>query len=74
MKNEKVHRRRALFALEAIEVCATACRNDWKGRTPPTMEEIDEAIRRLSYCVGALKDYRSIRIQMEKEDEKCQSR
>lgn len=67
MKPEKVHRRRALFALEAIEVCATACRNDWKGRTPPTMEEIDEAIRRLSYCVGALKDYRSIRIQMAKE-------
>ena len=31
------------------------------------MEEIDEAIRRLSYCVGALKDYRSIRIQMAKE-------
>lgn len=26
MKNEKVHRRRALFALEAIEVCATSCR------------------------------------------------
>ena len=25
------------------------------------MEEIDEAIRRLSYCVGTLKDYRSIR-------------
>lgn len=29
MKNEKVHRRRALFALEAIEVCATSCRKDW---------------------------------------------
>lgn len=70
MKNEKAHRRRALFALGA----ATSCRKDWKGRTPPTMEEVDEAIRKLSYCVGTLKDYRSIRIQMEKEDEKCQSR
>ena len=65
MKNEKVHRRRALFVLEAIEVCATSCRKDWKGRTPPTIA----AIRKLSYCVGALKDYRSIRIQMEKEVE-----
>ena len=74
MKPEKAHRRRALFALEAIEVCPTACRNEWKGRTPPTMEEVDDAIRKLSYCVGAPKDYRSIRIQMEKEDEKCQSR
>ena len=74
MKNEKVHRRRALFALEAIEVCATSCRKDWKGRTPPTVEEIDEAIRRLSYCVGTLKDYRSIRIQIMKKDEKCLSR
>lgn len=67
MKNEKAHRRRALFALEAIEVCATSCRQVCKGRTPPTMEEIDEAIQRLSYCVGMLKDYRSIRIQLEKE-------
>lgn len=67
MKNEKAHRRRALFAMEAIAVCATSCRNDWKSRTPPTVEEIDEAIRRLSYCVGKLKDYRSIRIQMAKE-------
>lgn len=33
------------------------------------MQEVDEAIRRLSYCVGTLKDYRSIRIQMMKEDE-----
>ena len=74
MKNEKVHRRRALFALEAIEVCATSCRKDWKGRTPPTIEEVDSVIRDLSYFVGALKDYRSIRIQMEKEDEKCQSK
>jgi hypothetical protein len=53
MKNEKVHRRRALFVLEAIEVCATSCRKDWKGRTPPTIEEVDAAIR----------------IQMEKEVE-----
>lgn len=55
--------------MEAIAVCATSCRNEWKGRTPPTMEEVDDAIRKLSYCVGALKDYRSIRIQMMKEDE-----
>lgn len=67
MKNEKAHRRRALFAMEAIAVCATSCRKEWKGKTPPTMEEVDEAIRKLSYCVGTLKDYRSIRIQMEKE-------
>lgn len=69
MKNEPVHRRRALFALEAIAVCATSCRKDWKGRTPPTMEEVDSVIRDLSYAVGKLKDYRSIRIQMMKEDE-----
>jgi hypothetical protein len=69
MKNEKAHQRRALFAMEAIAVCATSCRKEWKGKTPPTMEEVDEAIRRLSYCVGTLKDYRSIRIQMEKEKE-----
>lgn len=69
MKNEKAHRRRALFALEAIEVCATSCRKGWKGRTTPTMEEVDDAIRKLSYCVGTLKDYRSIRIQLEKEKE-----
>lgn len=67
MKNEKAHQRRALFAMEAIAVCATSCRKEWKGKTPPTMEEVDEAIRRLSYCVGTLKDYRSIRIQMAKE-------
>lgn len=29
--------------------------------------EVDDAIRKLSYCVGTLKDYRSIRIQMAKE-------
>lgn len=74
MKNEKAHRRRALFAMEAIAVCATSCRKEWKGRTPPTMEEVDAAIRKLSYAVGKLKDYRSIRIQIMKEDEKCQSR
>ena len=68
MKNEKAHRRRALFALEAIEVCATSCRKGWKGRTPPTMAEVDSVIHDLSYCVGKLKDYRSIRIQMMKED------
>lgn len=67
MRHEREHRRRALFALEAIAACATSCRKEWKGKTPPTMEEVDEAIRRLSYCVGTLKDYRSIRIQMEKE-------
>jgi hypothetical protein len=33
------------------------------------MEEVDDAIRKLSYCVGTLKDYRSIRIQLEKEKE-----
>lgn len=34
------------------------------------MEEVDSVIRDLSYFVGALKDYRSIRIQMMKEAEK----
>lgn len=38
------------------------------------MKEVEAAINKLSYCVGALKDYRSIRIQIMKEDEKCQSR
>jgi hypothetical protein len=69
MKNEKAHQRRALFAMEAIAVCATSCRKEWKGQTPPTMEEVDSVIRDLSYFVGALKDYRSIRIQMMKEKE-----
>lgn len=69
MRHEREHRRRALFALEAIAACATSCRNEWKGRPPPTMEEVDAAIHKLSYCVGALKDYRSIRIQMMKEKE-----
>ena len=68
MKPEKAHRRRALFAMEAIAVCVTSCRNDWKGRTPPTIEEVDSVIRDLSYFVGRLKDYRSIRIQMMKEN------
>lgn len=54
--------------MEAIAVCAAACGKSWKGRTPPTMEEVDAAIHKLSYAVGKLKDYRSIRIQMEKED------
>lgn len=74
MKPEKAHRRRALFAMEAIAVCAAACGKSWKGRTPPSIEEVEAAIRKLSYCVGTLKDYRSIRIQIMKEDEKCQSR
>ena len=69
MKDERTYRRRARFALEAIVRCATTCQIDWYGRTPPTMEEVDEAIQRLSYCVGRLKDYRSIRIQMMKEKE-----
>ena len=56
MRHEREHRRRALFALEAIAACATSCRNEWKGRTPPTMEEVDAAIRKLSYAVGKLKD------------------
>lgn len=68
MKNEKAHRLRARYSLEAIEECAASCRNEWKGRPPPTMEEVDAAIRKLSYAVGKLKDYRSIRIQLEKED------
>lgn len=69
MKDERTHRRRAVHALEAIAMRATAYRTDWQGRTPPSMEEVDEAIQRLSYCVGVLKDYRSIRIQMMKEKE-----
>ena len=67
MKDERTHRRRAVHALEAIAIRATAYQTDWLGRTPPAMEEVDEAIQRLSYCVGMLKDYRSIRIQMMKE-------
>ena len=67
MKPEKAYRRQAIVALDFIQKYATAGKEGWKGQTPPTMEEIDEAIRRLFYCVGRLKDYRSIRIQLEKE-------
>lgn len=74
MRPEREYRRMAIVALGFIQRYATAGKEGWKGQTPPTMEEVDDAIRKLSYCVGALKDYRSIRIQMEKEDEKCQSR
>lgn len=70
MKNEKAHRLRARYSLEAIEECAASCRKDWKGLTPPTLTEIETAINKLSYFVGRLKDYRSIRIQMMKEAEK----
>ena len=69
MRHEREHRRRAIGALAIIQTCATVCGEKWKGRTPPTMEEVDDAIRKLSYCVGRLKDYRSIRIQMIKEKE-----
>lgn len=48
MKNEKVHRRRALFALEAIEVCATSCRKDWKGRTQVRDEKARRKLETLS--------------------------
>lgn len=67
MRPEREYRRKAIVALDFIQKYATAGKEGWKGKTPPTMEEVDEAIRRLSYCVGTLKDYRSIRIQMEKE-------
>ena len=74
MRHEREHRRRAIVALDFIQKRATAEKEGWKGRIPPTMEEVDSVIRDLSYCVGTLKDYRSIRIQIMKEDEKCQSR
>lgn len=67
MKPEKAYRRQAIVALDFIQKYATAGKEAWKGQTPPTMEEVDSVIRKLSYCVGALKDYRSIRIQMAKE-------
>ena len=69
MKPEKAYRRQAIVALNFISVHALARKEDWKGQTPPTMEEVDSVIRDLSYFVGALKDYRSIRIQMMKEKE-----
>lgn len=74
MRPERDYRRRAIVALDFIQKRAIAGKKGWKGRTPPTMQEVDSVIRDLSYCVGALKDYRSIRIQIMKEDEKCQSR
>lgn len=67
MRPEREYRRMAIVALDFIQKYATAGKEGWKGRTPPTMEEVDDAIRKLSYCVGTLKDYRSIRIQLEKE-------
>ena len=73
MRHEREYRHRARLALEALEVGAQRYRLDWKNRTPQIVD-IEVAIQRLSYCVGRLKDYRSIRIQMMKEDEKCQSR
>ena len=66
MKDERTYRRRARLALEALEVGAQRYRLDWKNRTPQIVD-IEVAIQRLSYCVGMLKDYRSIRIQLEKE-------
>lgn len=68
MRPEREYRRKAITALDVIQIIANTRKDTWKGRTPPSMQEVDEAIRRLSYCVGTLKDYRSIRIQMEKED------
>lgn len=67
MRHEREHRRRAIVALNFISVHALARKEDWKGSKPPTMQEVDNAIRDLSYFVGTLKDYRSIRIQLEKE-------
>ena len=69
MRPEREYRRRALVALGFIQKYAAEGKEGWKGRTPPTMEEVDSAIRELSYFVGRLKDYRSIRIQMAKKDE-----
>jgi hypothetical protein len=74
MRPEREYRRMAIAALDFIQKRAIEGKEVWKGQTPPTMEEVDSVIRDLSYFVGALKNYRSIRIQMEKEDEKCQSR
>ncbi len=69
MRPEREYRRMAIVALDFIQKYATAGKEAWKGQTPPTMQEVDEAIRDLSYAVGKLKDYRSIRIQMMKEGE-----
>ncbi len=67
MTREMEHRRRAIAALDFIQKRAIAGKEWWKGRTPPTMQEVDSVIRDMSYFVGVLKDYRSIRIQMMKE-------
>lgn len=69
MMPERGYRRRALYVLDFIQKRAASGKEVWKGRTPPTMEEVDSVIRELSYAVGKLKDYRSIRIQMMKEKE-----
>lgn len=69
MRPERAYRRQAIAALDFIQKRAAAEKERWKGRTPPTMQEVDEAIRDLSYAAGKLKDYRSIRIQMMKEGE-----
>lgn len=68
MRPEREYRRMAA-ALDFIQKRAIEGKECWKGRTPPTMQEIDSVIHDLSYAVGKLKDYRSIRIQMMKEDE-----
>lgn len=69
MRPEREYRRMAIVALGFIQRYATAGKEGWKGSKSPTMQEVDNAIRDLSYLVGKLKDYRSIRIQMMKEDE-----
>lgn len=69
MRPEREYRRQAIVALNFISAHALARKEDWKGSKPPTMQEVDNAIRDLSYLVGKLKDYRSIRIQMMKEKE-----
>ena len=68
MRPEREYRRMAIAALDFIQKRAIEGKEGWKGRTPPTMEEVDSAIRELSYFVGRLKDYRSIRIQMMKDN------
>ena len=69
MRPEREYRRMAIVALDFIQKYATAGKEGWKGLTPPTLTEIEAAINKLSYFVGRLKDYRSIRIQMMKEKE-----
>lgn len=69
MRPERAYRRQAIAALNFISVHALARKEGWKGSKPPTMQEVDNAIHDLSYLVGKLKDYRSIRIQLEKEKE-----